>query len=292
MTAWQAIRDGLMSTLADERRVDDLYLPVFRFIAGAHGRAPTQPTMVFVSGPQGSGKSTLGAYAIDALTTLGLRAVTLSIDDFYLTHQEQLALAARHPRNRYLEHRGYPGTHDVALGTATLRALAGGESRDVRLPGYDKGAFGGRGDRAPDSSFRSVRGPVDVVLLEGWMLGFEPVSEGAIDDVDLRVPNSFLDHYAAWTSRLDALVHLDTTELDAIVSWRIDAERARRRETGAGLSDAETRDYIERFLPAYRLWGPGLRARAHSNVPLLRVTLGPDRSPRACVEFVDTGREA
>ena len=37
---------------------------------------------------------------------------------------------------------------------------------------YDKSAFSGQGDRADPSTWPHVEAPVDVVLFEGWMLGF------------------------------------------------------------------------------------------------------------------------
>jgi hypothetical protein len=53
----------------------------------------------------------------------GLRGATVSIDDFYLNRQEQTELAKKHRDNPYLQHRGFPGTHDILLGTRVLREL-------------------------------------------------------------------------------------------------------------------------------------------------------------------------
>ena len=85
--------------------------------------------------------------SVEAMGAFGHPALAISIDDFYLTHLEQRALAAAHPENPYLEHRGYPGTHDVGLGTAVLRALRA-SADPVEIPRYDKSAHAGRGDRA------------------------------------------------------------------------------------------------------------------------------------------------
>src|SRR5581483_6267411 len=109
---------------------------------------------------------------------------------------------ARHPGNPCLRYRGYPGTHDVALGEQVLDALAGLEpGAEARVPRYAKGARGGRGDRAPASGWTRIVGPVDVILVEGWMLGFSPVDEGSLEP-DLRAPNRMLAPYAAWNRRL------------------------------------------------------------------------------------------
>ena len=42
----------------------------------------------------------------------------------------------------------------------------------IFLPRSDKSAYGGWGDRASVAQWPSVQGPPDVVLFEGWMLGF------------------------------------------------------------------------------------------------------------------------
>lgn len=217
-----------------------------------------------IQGPQGCGKSTMAAALVQQWERAGVCATTVSIDDFYLTHAEQEALAERHPGNPYLRYRGYPGTHDVGLGRRTIdavRALREGEI--AAIPAYDKSAHAGRGDRAPEATWRRVSGPVDVLVLEGWMLGFTPV--GADDDAlaadpALRAPNAYLEAYRAWNERLDAFVHMHAPSLETIVRWRVDSERARRQRGEPTLSDEEARDYIERFLPAYRLWGARLLA--------------------------------
>ena len=41
---------------------------------------------------------------------------------------------------------------------------------------YDKSLNNGKGDRADPSKFRKVEGPIDLVIVEGWMLGFKPAN--------------------------------------------------------------------------------------------------------------------
>jgi D-glycerate 3-kinase len=220
----------------------------------------SRPWVLGIQGPQGCGKSTLASALVNSLADLGTRAVTISIDDFYLTHAEQTALAVRHPGNPTMLYRGYPGTHDIDLGVRTLDGLASLRAGDEMLvPVYDKSAYEGRGDRAPREAWRRVVGPIDVLVFEGWMLGFRPVSDRQIEPV-LRVPNEYLGAYDAWTSRLDALLHLDVASLDTIVRWRVLAERVRRAQGQRALTEEEARDYIQRFLPAYRAYVPLLKA--------------------------------
>lgn len=227
--------------------------------------------VVGVSGPQGGGKSTLAAALVAEAAGRGLSAVTLSVDDVYLPHAAQRAVAAAHPGNRAMEHRGYPGTHDVGLGARTLDALlAPGR---VRLPRYDKSAHGGRGDRAPGSTWPEVEAPVDLVVFEGWMLGFRPAP--AVPP-ELEPANRALAAYAAWTARLDVLVLLRAPTFAWVRAWRVDAEAARRAAGAPGLTDAEARDYIDRFEPAYAAWAEPLW-REGIGRPTLRVTLRKDR---------------
>lgn len=249
---------------------------VLDFIDGMPVLPAKRPLVVGVHGPQGSGKSTLCEHLVTALTARGQRAAAVSIDDFYLTREDQLALAARYPGDPTLEHRGYPGTHDLALADLTLDALSSAAIGRVAVPVYDKSAAGGRGDRAPRDAWREVETPLEVLLFEGWMLAFQSTPE-ADTPPGLRPANRLLAHYT-WRERLDALVHLTAPKLEQIVHWRVDSERARRASGAPALSDAEAEDYVRRFLPAYRHWTPTVGAAR--GTPTLVVALGPDRAPR------------
>jgi D-glycerate 3-kinase len=280
------IARALHARVPDARRVDDYYAPLAVGVASrVAGRREARAHRAFVlglQGPQGCGKSTLASAIVDALGDVGVRGVWVSIDDFYLTHDEQLALAARHAGNPTLLYRGYPGTHDVALGVRTLEALATlGAGEPALVPAYDKSAHQGRGDRAPSASWRRVTGPIDLLILEGWMLGFAPVPEETLEP-ELRASNALLPAYAAWNRRLDAFVSLRVASLDTIVRWRVDSERARRARGETALGDEDARDYIERFLPAYRVYVPALAARPPCD-DVRWIELGEDRMPVAPV---------
>ena len=81
--------------------------------------------------------------------------------------------------------RGQAGTHDITLAHETLKQLKAATSKasHVGLVRYDKSAHEGRGDRAPASKWQQVKGKVDVVLFEGWMLGFKPLTDQAAQKV-------------------------------------------------------------------------------------------------------------
>lgn len=236
-----------------------------------------RPFVLGINGPQGAGKSTLAASFEHWGVARGLRWATLSIDDLYLTHDEQSALAAAHPGDPLLAVRGGPGTHDIALGSAVLAAL-GGAAGHVALPRYDKGAFDGRGDRRPKEQWPEVALPVDVVVLEGWMLGFSGVGAAAAGP-SLARADAALAAYAAWTGRLDAMIQLRVGAVDTIRAWRIEAEARRRAAGEGGMTPEAAAAYIERFLPFYEVY-PDHLAR-HPPVPAAHrvVWIGPDRRP-------------
>src|SRR4029077_15283556 len=118
------------------------------------------PTVLAIAGAQGSGKSTLARLLTDELVRLGPRAVTCSLDDFYLTRRERVALAAAvHP---LLVTRGVPGTHDIDLCERVLARLG---TEAVRIPTFDKGLD----DRVAPEAW-PLAGPVDIVVFDGWCL--------------------------------------------------------------------------------------------------------------------------
>lgn len=269
--------DSVPPSLAAARSA--LHEPLCRWVLARLAERPQGLLCVGVNGPQGGGKSTLTAALVELLAARGLDAATVSVDDFYLTHAEQRALAERHPGNPYLAVRGCPGTHEVALGERTLDALASRHDAEVRVPSYDKGAHGGEGDRHPEALWPAQRTPLAVLFFEGWMLGFRPAGEGALADPRLAPCDRALEGYGGWLSRLHAFVHLDAREPSYVLRWRVDAERARREREGRGLSDAQALAYVERFLPAYATWTPRLREEPLVPGASLRVELGEDRLP-------------
>ena len=193
------------------------------------------PFLLGINGAQGTGKSTLAAYLALTLGESGHRNVAiLSIDDFYLTKSERRQLSETvHP---LLATRGVPGTHDVPMlrdCLSTLRKLEPGEH--CRLPRFDKAAD----DRADETSWPTVPGPVDVVILEGWCVGSAaepdaglevPVNELEADrDADGRwrryVNERLRTDYAAVFAELDALVVLQAPDFESILRWRIEQEQ-------------------------------------------------------------------
>ncbi len=125
-----------------------------------------------ICGGQGAGKSSLAAGVVAAAERTGQCAVSLSLDDFYLTRAQRTDLARQvHP---LLVTRGVPGTHDVALCIRTIEALL--VPGNHQIPRFDKG----QDDRQSRDKWDAVAGPFDLVVLEGWCVGAPPQPLGAL----------------------------------------------------------------------------------------------------------------
>ena len=270
----------LDSSIRHGRIIDDYYLPLFFYLDHKAGKSLTRPCFVGINAPQGGGKTTLTNYLVQLFAWNGKKAVTLSIDDFYLTRAKQLQIARDNPENPYLQQRGYPGTHDIQLGVETLSALKSQQNiESMLLPRYDKSLHAGKGDRIDISQWQEVTLPVDIVLVEGWMLGFPSLSPDRIQDPNLSQINYLLENYGAWSSFLDEFVYLYPQDPYFVLDWRIEAEERMKARGLTGMTDKEVREYAELFLPAYEMYGPVLAEQLLPGVSSLKIEIGKNRLP-------------
>lgn len=131
----------------------------------------------------------------------------------------------------------------------------------VPLPRYDKSANGGRGDRAPSETWPTATLPVDIVLFEGWMLGFRPQSDDAVAAIDpsLLPVNAALRAYkAAWDAYVDSWLVIQVDDPNFVYDWRLQAEVRMRAAGKPGMTDEQVKDFVDRYMPAYRAYLPSL----------------------------------
>jgi D-glycerate 3-kinase len=234
--------------------VETLHAPIAQSVLrrlAATGR----PLVVGLCGPQGSGKTTAARTMELLLNEAGASTVVLGLDDLYLGRSERERLARIiHP---LLATRGPPGTHDPALGARLIADLAG--DRATALPWFDKA----KDDRARESEWRIVQGPVQVVIFEGWCVGARaqpaadlvpPVNvleaEHDPDGVWRRYVNDALaGPYQNLFGRIDQLVMFRPPSFEVILDWRVQQERKLREAVGGNA--VMTDDEVGRFIQHY-----------------------------------------
>ncbi|XP_017979492.1 PREDICTED: D-glycerate 3-kinase, chloroplastic [Theobroma cacao] len=285
----------LYLTIPQKARFYHYYIPVFvwceeqiaQHMSKFKDGEEIPPLVIGFSAPQGCGKTTL-VFALDYLFRItGRKSATLSIDDFYLTAEGQAKLREENPGNALLELRGNAGSHDLPFSVETLTALSNltKEGMRMNLPRYDKSAYSGRGDRADPSVWPEVEGPLTVVLFEGWMLGFKPLPTDNVKDVDpqLEMVNKNLEaYYDAWDKFIKAWIVIKIQDPSCVYQWRLQAEIAMREAGKPGMSDEEVKDFVSRYLPAYKAYLPTLYSEGPNGSDpkrLLLIEIDEGRNP-------------
>ena len=224
-------------------------------------RSGSAPLLLGINGAQGTGKSTLADFLELAVAELfDWRTAVLSIDDFYLTRAERQRLASDiHP---LFETRGVPGTHDtemLATSIDRLQRLPAGAA--FELPRFDKSID----ERAPEATWPSVAGPLDLVILEGWCVGStaqtaralrEPVNELEREEDPDAVWRTYANeqlssHYEPVFSALDALAFLAAPSFEAVFRWRFEQEQKLADSSDARASSVMNREQVARFIRYY-----------------------------------------
>jgi len=259
----QFIDQFIQSENLPERYRDDIqnwYLPLTSELELLRHKHRPAPLFLGINGAQGTGKSTLAKLLVALLQTRGLRAINLSIDDFYYSKAERQRLAQEvHP---LLISRGVPGTHNMQRAESTIAGLinASAQSR-VGLPAFDKASD----DQVPDDQWLVHVGPCDVIILEGWFIGaraqtaaelVEPINalerEQDVDGSWREYVNEQLaERYEPLFEQLDCLIMLKAPDFAQVYEWRSLQERKLRDRVGTadkkGMDDAELKHFIQHF---------------------------------------------
>lgn len=260
-------------------RIDSYYLPLFQWVKNLI--SPHSTVLIGINGPQGSGKTTLCEALVEACKNEGIQSAALSIDDFYLTRQEQVALSQRHPENPFLAQRGYPGTHAVSLGAVILeKGKTLKKEGTLFSPQYNKSAHQGQGDRYPKENWKKIEAPLDILFFEGWMLGFTAIEDSKISNPHFKLINEHLKQYEKWHSLLDAFISLKPEQINHVIDWRVEAEEKRKAQGLPGMTTEEITSYVTKFIPAYENYLPTLDKRALLKQPFRALLLKKNRLPK------------
>ena len=218
------------------------------------------PMILGINGSQGSGKSTLADYLCSIITERhAITAVSLSMDDFYLTRAEREHLAQTiHP---LLRTRGVPGTHDVSLAIKTIEQLRAG--LDTEIPRFDKSID----DRVTGSQVDKVSGPVGLIVFEGWCLGALPQTQAELEDPinDLErleddkgiwrqyINRALATDYRELFTLIDQTIMLRAPSFDAIFQWRWQQEmKMIERLQDSDRSGVMTEEQVLRFIQYFQ----------------------------------------
>ena len=211
--------------------------------------------LLFLSGAQGSGKSTALRQAVSMLPEPVAGA---SLDDFYLTKAERAELARR--ISPLLATRGPPGTHDLALLRETVASLrAATDASETAIPAFDKLAD----DRAARETWPRFPGRPAAIVIEGWMMGALP-DAGAADAPPLNAveaedssgawrrfqEEALAGDYAALWDSADGFCHILAPGFDTVLGWRLQQEAALWQARGEAMPP-ERRAWTERFIQHY-----------------------------------------
>ncbi|WP_340586887.1 kinase [Erythrobacter alti] len=248
----------------------------------AREAASRKPLIVGVNGAQGTGKTTLCRFLEVLLKQRGLRAVTLALDDLYLTQSERLQLAAEvHP---LFETRGPPGTHAVAMAFDIIEAVLAG--KPFEIPRFDKSSD----DRSNEVT--RISGPVDVLLFEGWCIGAapqepdelaKPVNVLEAEEDPEGVWRALINHwlgaeYKRLFGLIDLLIMLKVDSFEAVLAnrRRQELKLADLNPIGPGLMDEEA---LVRFISHYERLTRHILAEMPGRADIL-FEIGPDQRPR------------
>lgn len=266
--------------ISEESLKQDLtgyYLPyVRRLIEKRQQKGDSNGLIVGVSAIQGAGKTTQGEIMEILLDRQGHLAVSLSIDDHYLTHKELNALRQKDPR---FIRRGV--THDIPLAIQNLKDLQTmQDGTEVKIPIYDKGAEQGDGDRV---GWKTITKKPDFIFYDGWMLGARRVSDESVFESGLPALdtpehiqfaidiNKKLDEYLPLWDLIEFMNVLYVPDYMISLKWREQAEEVLRRQ-GKGMSQEEIREFVYYF---WRSVHPAIQIKnlAHDVVHAQQVTI-------------------
>ncbi len=143
-----------------------------------------------ISGSQGSGKTTFVSEIKKSLQKRKLSVLALSIDNFYLSKKERLALSKK--ISQLFLTRGVPGTHNLKLINKILKNFQSNKKNKYKLPFFSKGH-----DDILSSKFVSIKFPYDIFILEGWCAGYQGCSNIQIKEPVNRI-EKLLDKDFKW----------------------------------------------------------------------------------------------
>jgi len=202
--------------------------------------------IIGISALPGTGKTTLGKWLEAISLKLNFKISVISIDDFYLPSDEMKSAIKNNPWN---VSRGFPGSHSVKLMHEKL--LNWKINGELNVPVFDKSLRNGLGDRSHWKSDNP-----DLLILEGWFLGIEPLSimnnDQSIDSSMLSSQESIyrykiqknLNKYLDIWSLIDKIWHLKPLEFEFMNIWKSNQEQEMLLQKGNALQNKDLSNFL------------------------------------------------
>ena len=192
-----------------------------------------KPYFVGLAGGQGTGKTTISSIIKIILEKyFKLKVFKISIDDFYKTRKERIALSKKvHPM---LLTRGVPGTHDISMMLDFFKKSKAKKFKNMKLPNFNKAID----DRFPKNKWNTINKRPDVIIFEGWCVGARAETNKTLkksinsmekaNDQKLvwrkYVNQQLKTKYKKLYSQLNCMIYLKAKNFSLLQKWRLKQE--------------------------------------------------------------------
>jgi len=192
-----------------------------------------KPYFVGLAGGQGTGKTTTSSIIKIILEKyFKLKVFKISIDDFYKTRKERMALSKKvHPM---LLTRGVPGTHDINMMLDFFKKSKAKKFKNMKLPNFNKAID----DRFPKNKWNKINKRPDVIIFEGWCVGARAETNKTLKK-SINSMEKANDHKLVWRkyvnqqlktkykklySQLNCMIYLKAKNFSLLQKWRLKQE--------------------------------------------------------------------
>ena len=214
-----------------EGMVKNFLIPICFWIAKKADNK--KPYFVGLAGGQGTGKTTISSIIKIILEKyFKLKVFKISIDDFYKTRKERIALSKKvHPM---LLTRGVPGTHDINMMLNFFKKSKAKKFKIMKLPNFNKAID----DRFPKNKWNTINKRPDVIIFEGWCVGARAETNKTLtksinsmekaNDQKLvwrkYVNQQLKTKYKKLYSQLNCMIYLKAKNFSLLQKWRLKQE--------------------------------------------------------------------
>ena len=214
-----------------ERMIKSFLIPLCFWISKKADKK--RPYFVGLAGGQGTGKTTSSSLIKIILTKyFKLKVFKISIDDFYKTRKERVALSKKvHPM---LMTRGVPGTHDVEMMLNFFKKVKSKNFKKIELPNFNKAID----DRSPKKNWYKIKERPDIIIFEGWCVGAKaelsknlkkPINYMEMSNDKKLVWRNYVNqqlktNYRKLYSQLNCMIYLKAKNFNLLQKWRLKQE--------------------------------------------------------------------